>query len=654
MQYGGMVFMMAPIASDDPTMRPPSLFLSYSREDLKRAQPLIAVLEAAGYSVWWDGLLEGGVTFSKATEAALESAAAVVVLWSKTSVHSHWVHDEATRGRDRKCLVPISIDGSEPPLGFRQFQVIDFSKWRGKQGSQEIDSLLRAISGVHGERASPTKTPKHGVDRRHIILGATTTVVALGGAFAVWKSGILGGDRVTGNSIAVLSFANLSGVKDQDYFSDGLSAEVRSELARNRTISVVAQASSDVFKNHKEDAVTIARRLGVAYLLDGNVRVSGNIVRIVADLINGKTGAIQWSKSFERKMDDIFVVQSEIAGAVVSALTAQVAAAASAKGKIVLGGTDNVIAFDNYLQGQALYQSAEDEAGERAALARFDAAIAADPKFAAAYAARARSLTVVANQYGDVATIKRFTDMAVESARHAVSLAPDLADAQSTLALTLFQGRLDVKAARKPFDLSRQLGEGDASVMARFALYAAATGRFAQAQDAMAKALVLDPLNPLLYRASGTIYYVAGRYDEAITAMQKALSLNPKLSGTYARIGMAQLALGLNKQAKVSCLSETHKWTRGACLAIAERRLGDNAAADVALKTLTDDKVVVSDYQQAQVHAQWGDIPAAIADLERAYTAGDTGLIYLRNDPMLNVLHTDAAYARLLKTIGFD
>ena len=333
-----------------------SVFLSYARADRKSALPVIAVLEAAGFSVWWDGLLEGGERFSNITEAALENAKAVVVLWSKTSIASHWVHDEATRGRDRNCLVPLSIDGSEPPLGFRQFQVIDLAQTSGRASRIETDKLVRAVAVLHGQSQPPPiqKHDTHPVTRRRILGGGVGAVAAIGGGYIVWKSGLLGGSSIGGNSVAVLSFSNLSGTKTQDYFADGLSAEVRAELSRNSAIKVMAQASSDVFKDRKDDATSIARKLGVAFLLDGNVRVAGNIVRIAANLINGKTGVIEWSKSFERPMDDIFVVQSEIAGAVVSALTAQVAAAGVVKGKTALGGTNNVTAFDNPARSGAL------------------------------------------------------------------------------------------------------------------------------------------------------------------------------------------------------------------------------------------------------------------------------------------------------------
>ena len=166
----------------------PTIFLSYAHGDAKRAQQLAAALSARGYIVWWDALIEGGAQFAKSIREALEAADAVVVLWSRTSVESDWVADEAAQGRDRKRLVPLSLDGSLPPLGFRQYQTIDLASWRGKAASPQIDSIDRAIGSAIG--GSPgTLRPQAlagvgGVDRRQsikIAVGATA-VVAAGGA----------------------------------------------------------------------------------------------------------------------------------------------------------------------------------------------------------------------------------------------------------------------------------------------------------------------------------------------------------------------------------------------------------------------------------------------------------------------------------------
>ena len=136
------------------------MFFSYSREDQARAIPIIGLIQDAGFPTWWDGLLEGGERFSKSTENALDRAKAVVVLWSKTSVQSHWVRDEATRGRDRGILIPLSLDGSEPPLGFGQFQVINLAQSRMDSSDTEILRMLRAIAASHRSALNMPVAPK--------------------------------------------------------------------------------------------------------------------------------------------------------------------------------------------------------------------------------------------------------------------------------------------------------------------------------------------------------------------------------------------------------------------------------------------------------------------------------------------------------------
>src|SRR5688572_18462652 len=117
----------------------PTIFLSYARGDQVPAQRLAAALQRAGHALWWDALIEGGTHFAKSIDEALVKADAVVVLWSKQSIESDWVRDEAAQGRDRHRLVPLSLDGTPPPLGFRQIQVIDVSGWRGRADAPQIN-----------------------------------------------------------------------------------------------------------------------------------------------------------------------------------------------------------------------------------------------------------------------------------------------------------------------------------------------------------------------------------------------------------------------------------------------------------------------------------------------------------------------------------
>lgn len=632
-----------------------TIFFSYSREDQARAIPIIKIITQAGFSVWWDGLLEGGVRFSEETEAALDRAKAVVVLWSKTSTKSHWVHDEATRGRDRRILVPLSLDGSGPPLGFGQFQVIDLSHAKMSPKDPCIQDMLRSIAAMHQVELSyiGRKTmPDAALFNRRTLMVGGAAALAVGGGVAAWLAGAFGEGAGTSHRIAVLPFSNIGGPSDQAYLADGLATEIRSSLSQNAAIQVVGQASSEAFERGKDDAVSFAKKLKAGLLVDGAVQVANGIIRVTIELIDGKTGISRPNRVFEKPVDDILLVQREIAGAITAELSSGLGASAAAR--MDIGGTTNVAAYDHYLRGKDLYSHGKNEADEREAIKQFDAAIAADPKFAAAYSARARALASVAGQYGSAAEIKSFHDAALQSARQAVELAPRFADGHSALALMLFQGDLDIKAAQKPFNLSRQLGEGEAPVLARFALYCASTGRERNAVEAVDRALLLDPLNALIYRIAGTVHFAARRYPDAIEALQQTLKLNPDLPDCHSRIGMVLLAQGKDREALPEFEADTHKWSKLSGVAIAQHRLGNEAAATAAYTELVEDKGTVSLYQQGQILAQWGKLEEATATLAKAYEGRDAGMTAALHDPMLDPLRKLPGFIRLLTTMGFD
>ena len=642
----------------------PTAFLSYARADRDRAVKLARALEAAGVDLWWDTMIEGGAAFAKSIEAALEKSNAVIVVWSAASIGSDWVLDEAAKGRDLRKLVPVTFDGTAAPLGFRQYQAIDLSHWRGDPRAPEIASIVRAIRVATGQAvrqppASATVRNHPLASRRGILIAAAGVTIAGAVGIFAWRQVLFGRTRKSGNSVAVLPFKNVGGDQDQAYFSDGLSEELRATLARNEKLQVMAQASSATFRESNDDAITIASKLGVAYLLEGSVRRSGEILRITSDLIDGRTGFSRWSETFDRVMQDIFAVQIEIANSVASKIDARVGSSDGSNAganppEATPGATTSVAAYDAYLRGRALYDLSVDETSERAALAQFDAAIGADPQYAAAHAARARSLTAIANQYGEVGELAGLYDAAVASAKRAIAIAPDFAEAHSTLGFTLFQGRLDARAAREPFERSRRLGAGESTVMARYAQYSARIGRDRAAAEAIERALILDPLNPLIHRAAASIEYAARHYAESIPHARKALKLNPHMSRANAAIGDALFMLDRSEEARAAYAVEPVDDFRLTGIAIVEHRLGNTAAANAAKSKLVaelGDRVL---YQQAQLHAQWGERDAAIERLEQARRIGDSGLIYLRNDPLLDPVREDPRFERLLATIGFD
>ena len=638
--------------------RQPSAFLSYSRADQALARKLTAELQAAGLDVWWDTLIEGGAAFAKSIETALDNADAVLVLWSATSTASDWVLDEAARGRDLHKLVPATLDGTPAPLGFRQYHAIDLTRWVEGKDEAAVDDLVRAVIVLTGRTPPPkrlTNAPK-GIDvrRRKLMIGAVAASAAAGMGWVAWQRfGQPTAKKAAANSVAVLPFSSDSPA--QAYFSDGLSEEVRSTLARNMALQVMAKSSSGNVRTGEKDAETIAHELGVTYLLEGGVRRAGDDVRISANLIDGGTGRIRWSQVFERKVADVFAVQTEIAYAVADALSAYVGGKSGNREDLAaLGGTRNANALDAYLRGRTLYDLDAGETSDRGALTQFDLAIAADAGFASAHAARARSLTAIANQYGAAAQLRDMYTEAIAAAERAIQLAPELAQAHSTQGFTLFQGQLDAHAAREPFERSIELGAGEATVLARYAQYSARTGRDAVAVKAMHDAMARDPLNPLIHRAAGDIEYAARRFETAIPYLQKSLEMNPRISRSNAAIGDALLNMGKVAKALAAYAKEPSPYVRLTGLAIAQKRAGDPATASQTLATLVaqlGDRVL---YQQAQVHAQLGDIDVAFARLAAARNLGDSGLIYARNDPFLDPLRTDHRMSAVLAGVGFD
>ncbi len=633
-----------------------TIFLSYARADQKRARRIIAVLEQIGCSVWWDGLLEGGENFLPTTEAMLESADAIVVLWSKTSIESHWVRDEATRGRERGCLVPVSIDGARPPLGFRQFQVIDVSKSQFKADAPEVDALARAVGALQKTpKPVPVMSGRRGISRRLLIGGGMATATMVAGVTG-WQVGWFGKAGSNANSVAVTPFKNLSGNPEQDYFSDGLSEELRTSLSRNRLLRVSAPTSSSSFRDVATDVITIARKLSVAFVIRGSVRRDGEMLRIAAELLDGENAVVSWAQTYDRKLADVFALQTEIADAVSNAISRQLSAipilAPEQTASQTIGGTANIPAFDAYLRGKALAELSIDEASNRQALAHYNLAISADPAYASAYAAKSKILAVIANQTGNTDEIRKLYGAAIASARYAGTLAPDLAEAHSALGYALYNGNLDPAGARLPYERSRELGAGQADILRTFALYCAYTGRPAEAAASIRRTAMLDPVNPRVFLAAGYVAYAAHDYANTIALAHKALRLNPNLSSANYLTGNALYQLGRVAEARDAYGAEQVGLFGLQGLAIASHRLGEAQQAKAAFAKLVADYGSNSSYQQVQVLAQWQQVDAAIAALGEAVRVRDSGLLLARTDPMLDPLRSRPAFNELLSRFG--
>ena len=294
------------------------VFLSYAREDVETAAKLAGTLTEAGQTVWWDRNVHGGANFSNEIDRELKNAQIVMVLWTPASLASAWVQDEAAEGRDSGRLVPAVLDSVKPPLGFRQLQCIDLSRWNMHGEMQPIDDVLAAISKLAADdiRESPGQSAK---DAEPI-------------------------------SICVLPFLNLSDDSEQEYFSDGITEDIITDLSKVSALSVVARNTAFAFKGKVFDVKEVARTTDVSHVLEGSVRKSGSRLRISAQLIAGDTGRHLWAERYDRDLTDIFVIQDEISHAIVEAL--QLKLLPEEKKAIEDRGTSNAEAYRIYLMAR--------------------------------------------------------------------------------------------------------------------------------------------------------------------------------------------------------------------------------------------------------------------------------------------------------------
>src|SRR5215469_10573326 len=275
----------------------PDIFISYAREDEERILSVASAFEKYGLSVFRDRLIPAGQTWRSHIGQALVDAGCLVVAWSKHSIQSSWVIEEADEGKKRGVLVPILLDAVEPPIGFRSIQAADLSTWRPEQPSPSFDQLIRDIRAVipAGSVAQPEEHPVRSVAEIRQQVPASGSVGSQVAAELHGKP-----------SVAVLPFQNMSGDPAQEYFADGMAEEITTALSRIRWLFVVSRNSSFTYKGQAIDTRRVGRELGVRYVLEGSVRKSGDRVRIAAQLVEAENGTHLWADRFDGSLADVF------------------------------------------------------------------------------------------------------------------------------------------------------------------------------------------------------------------------------------------------------------------------------------------------------------------------------------------------------------
>ncbi|HZC16084.1 MAG TPA: TIR domain-containing protein, partial [Caulobacteraceae bacterium] len=306
------------------------IFISYARSSEAEARLIGEALRRLGYEVWRDDQLPGHRAYAEVIEERLIAAKAVVVLWSAAAARSQWVRAEADLARGRGTLVQARLDGVMPPLPFNQIQCCSLGDWAGEADHGDWRKLISSIDDLIGAGPRPqAREPESAPERQRAKVG---------------KSGRA---RL---SIVVLPFANMSRDPEQEYFVDGVTESLTTDLSRIHGSFVIARNTAFTFKGKSVDVTQIGEELNIRYALEGSVQRSGDRLRVNVQLISAETGAHLWAERFDKPLADIFEMQDQIVSRLARALDVELVAAEalSAARKI------DPDSMDLYFQGQAV------------------------------------------------------------------------------------------------------------------------------------------------------------------------------------------------------------------------------------------------------------------------------------------------------------
>ena len=667
-----------------------AVFLSYASQDAEAALRICTALRAAGIEVWFDqSALRGGDLWDQTIRKQIKTCVLFIPVISR---HTHdrvegyfrleWklaVDRSHLIASDQTFLLPVVIDDTREddervPDKFRDLH------WGRLPEGDTPPAFVERVRGLvsptpsHGPTtdalpAGPASTATPPVRERvrasrrsNRALPVIAAVVVIGALayLAIDKPWVskqpasppqpTAAPASTApaafgpppHSIAVLPFVNMSGDREQEYFSDGLTEEILNSLARMNGLQVSARTSTFLFKGEKVDLETIARKLNVGAILEGSVRRSGRTVRVTAQLNNAVTGFHLWSQTYDRDLGDVLELQTDIATAVANAL--KVALLGDVAAKIEAGGTRNPAAFDAYLRASKAYWAYETEKDEQTAIAAYAEAIRLDPDYALAYADRSLALGNFAIKWPTGRAVRAYQQRAEADARKAIALAPDLAQAHFALAY-FFENSLEFAPALREYERALALGSGNARLLGYYGHFAALMGKEDAGLTAIRRTVGLDPLNSNTHVGVGLTLMALRRYGEAIAAYTDAKALAPNEVYVNGDLGVAYYLSGNFQSARSLCEAESYEELKRYCLAITYDKLGQHADAEAALAAIRTKLGDDDAFRYAMIYAQWGDLKRALGWLEVAMR---------RRDPLLELMKTNAALDPLRKEPRFQ
>src|SRR6478672_8036120 len=568
------------------------VFISYARSDEDLAREIADGLREAGFEVWRDDELPAHRAYADVIEERINAAQAVVVLWSAEAAKSQWVRAEADSARASLSLVQVTLDGTIPPMPFNQIQCADFKGWDGQRSTPGWNKLLASVEALAGK-----KTPKS--DNRR----ASAQQV----------------------SICVLPFQNMSGDPEQEYFSDGISEDITTDLSKISALEVIARNTAFTFKGQSVDVGEIARKLRVSHVLEGSVRKAGNRVRITAQLIDGSSGGHVWADRYDRDLTDIFAIQDELSKAIVEAL--KIKLLPSEKKAIESRGTANSDAYNLYLMARQSWIMGDfgERRREEKVIRICKRAVEIDPDYPQAWALMGLAQANLRHGFAD----HDVSEDGSAAAERALALNPNIAEARLPKAWRL-----------------------------------AEEGRHDEANAEIAAALELDPDSWEVNKEAARLFYRQRRLDDAARYLEKATKV---MESDYHGLGM--LFAYYNAQHDAEGARRTAQRTveqvekvlqtnpdNGAALAFGAMSLAALGNLDRARDWVERSLLVDPENLQMRYNLAWGlnkifgDPEAAIEMLRPVMANAGANIIRLAaNDPNLDNLRSDPEFEAMIE-----
>ena len=461
------------------------------------------------------------------------------------------------------------------------------------------------------------------------------------------------GSSIPQKSIAVLPFDNLSRDPDNAFFAEGVQDEILTRLAKVADLKVIARTSTQKFKSAPADLRDVAKQLDVTNILEGSVQKVNDQVRVNVQLINALTNAHLWAEIYDRKLSDIFAVQSDIAKTVADTLQAKLTG--SEKQMIAAQSTNDTAAYELYHKGRALWERRSGDNIPKA-IAFFEQAIARDPNYALAYAGLSNADILLPFFAG--ADRREAYSKAKEAALKALRLDPNLAEAHLALGKVLFFSEIDLAGAMREYKRAIELKPNDATAHHWFGNDTlSALGRSEEAIAEVRRAVELDPLSPVINADLGTTFFYAHRYDDSARQLRKTLEIDPTFFYAHFNLGIVlqvtgDLAGAIAEYEKAKQLNDD--LLMSTMCAAAKAQAGDK---DAALRMLSDlDKISqhreVVGYLRALLYLNLNNKAEALRWLEQGFQERDgSNISWIKVDPLLDSLHGDPRFEALVQKV---